>query len=529
MVYVYELVTAACTDNGKVRETNQDNYFLNQDNPSLITLFDGAGGHSGGEIASGYGSESSREIYAELDSLLGENLANGGEQVLTTIALKTKKYISECVNKERVKNPETKLDPLTTYVGLFLNPIGIANYAHAGDSRLYLLREGTLARLTDDHNFAFQTLKTKAEEEGKPFDEEAFKNHHMNNYITRSISNGDHDNHGNEVLVDCSYVGIQEGDVYLLCSDGLTDMLNDKTRRELDSPSGKITIKSIEEILNQTIKPEEKVSEKKLKQCANSLIYEANRAGGQDNITVILARVNGMNESFDLAEDAFFRNETVQASSETGQLTYDVLAENYRKVHAAFVEERKLRMDLERTTLELSDEHVKLTNDVHNLGLNLESYQYENANLEADVTERTGTIKILELEKEGLSRKVKNYENNPHKQGKNPRILGLLAGVALTLGVYGGSQYWAEHDLGSNISDVHASITQLHVEDYLLGASTIKLQYTLGKTSCGDLRFEVDGLNWEFQEGNIYGNLEHFSTAKDNLNQFVDEKCPKVE
>ncbi len=535
MVNGYNIIVASGSDVGKIRETNQDNYLLgNYDSskPVLLTLFDGAGGHAGGEVASGCGAEASRQIYSGLENYLeDENLANAGEKLVTSIAFETQKQIIKEVADMTKKDPTVDIDPTTTYVGLFFNPIGIANYAHVGDSRLYLLRDGKLQRLTDDHNIAFYFLNEKAKKENKPFDEEAFKAHHMNNQITKYICKDNSRLPDGKLTVGVSYIDIQEGDLYLLCSDGLTDMLNERSRRELDSQNGKITIRSIEEMLNQTITPGVEISERKLKQCVNSLIYEANRAGGKDNITVVLARVNQIIEPFNDQEEGFFNDQSQQASSEGGRLPYDELEDKYRKVYNAYREEHKLRRNLEKTTLTQGDENARLTNAVKNLELTVESLEFERSNLETDLAEKEGNLKILQIQNKGLEREVQNYKNNPHKQGRNPRIVGLLAGVALTVGVIKGSQYWAENDFNSNISGMYDSLTLESVDNYVKEANTLMLQHRLGQINCGELRMNQDSLDWNFRDDEVYvanpSELELFQGTRTELSEFVEDKCPR--
>lgn len=533
MVYDYDIAIVGLSDTGKVRDTNQDNYFKGDFNPNkqtLLTLFDGAGGHEGGEIASGCGAEVSRQVYANLDSYLtDENQANAGEQLVNNIAFATQKGILEKVGDILNKNPRSEVDPTTTYVGLYFNPIGIANYAHVGDSRLYLLRDGVLTKLTEDHNLAYHFLSQKAKKTGEPFDEEAYKAHPRNNIVTKSIQK-DKSNNIDDGLTDVSYVDIRVGDLYLLCSDGLTDMLNERTRRELDSDKGKMTIRSIEEILNQTVNEGEVTSERKLQQCANGLIYEANRAGGHDNITVVLARVNGMVDqtAFTSEEDGFFNNLNQQASSEQGKPSYDQLEDQYREVYNAYLKERNLRKELQTTTNEQGSENARLSNDVNNLQMTVESYEFENANLEAEIAERDGIIKEHELRIKGLQRENDNYKRHPHKQGRNPRIVGLLAGVALCAAVYEGSQYFVEHEVDSSIAEVYDSFTKPSVEEFEEKVNGLKLQFNVGMLGCGDLRYEQDSLNWDFTEDEVYGDLDLFRSKRSELESFIENKCPEL-
>lgn len=129
------------------------------------------------------------------------------------------------------------------------------NIAHVGDSRLYLWREGQLTQLTEDHSLVYELFKL-----GKITQQE-MRDHKMRNVITRAIGTN------SSVEPSLGHIDVQAGDIYLLCSDGLTTML-----QAYD--------------IVKTFK-----NGSSLSSLAESFITQANDAGGRDNITVLLIAV----------------------------------------------------------------------------------------------------------------------------------------------------------------------------------------------------------------------------------------------
>src|SRR2546423_2510748 len=130
-----------------------------------------------------------------------------------------------------------------------------AAFAHVGDSRAYMLRDGELRRLTDDHSLVEELMR-----QGKLTPEEA-SDHPQKSIITRAL--------GPEpaVEVDRQTVGLRDGDVFLLCSDGLTSMVDEAAIARVLAQAGSLT------------------------EAGDALVSAANAAGGRDNITVVLFRV----------------------------------------------------------------------------------------------------------------------------------------------------------------------------------------------------------------------------------------------
>jgi serine/threonine protein phosphatase PrpC len=220
---------------GQVRTGNEDAYLLE---PPLYAVADGMGGHRGGEVAS--------------------------QLALTTIAESFRKgevpFADQVQAANRAVFERSGADRAVAGMGTTLTAAVIqgdlAHLVHVGDSRAYLLRAGSLRQLTDDHTLVNRMVKT-----GEITPEEAEVHPHRN-VLVRAL--------GTEldVPLDEQDVGLLEGDRLLLCSDGLTGMLTEE---------------QIQAILESTpTAPQE---------AADRLVIAANRAGGVDNITVVVLDV----------------------------------------------------------------------------------------------------------------------------------------------------------------------------------------------------------------------------------------------
>ena len=245
------LDVAAVTDPGRVRPQNED-YVAADPTAGFAVLADGMGGHNAGEVASRMaadlvisGIRAASDRDGRLDAMRAENLV--GNQVAAANAV-----VFEAARVER------RYDGMgTTLIVVLWHAAGIT-WGHVGDSRLYLLRRGELRQLTRDQSFVQEQL-----ERGAISREQA--RYSMNrNVLTRAVGIDP------SVQADVQSSAVEEGDVYLLCSDGLTDMLADD---------------EIEQTLREC-GPQIRVAAKRL-------IEQANARGGLDNISVIVARVVG--------------------------------------------------------------------------------------------------------------------------------------------------------------------------------------------------------------------------------------------
>jgi PPM family protein phosphatase len=247
------------TDTGLQRRANEDSLLARS---PLFVVADGMGGAQAGEVAS-------RLAVESFSNGLG-NPARPEEQ-LAANALAANARIHE-LSQSNAEHAGMGTTLTAVYVGA--EEVAIA---HVGDSRAYCLRDGELLRLTDDHSLVDELIR-----EGRLTPEEA-EEHPQRSIITRAL--GPEEN----VEVDTRSFRARSGDIYLLCSDGLTAMV----------PEARLA-----EILRDGTR---------LHDTGEALIAEANRAGGRDNITVILLRLEEVG-----AGSATAMGETDQHATLTG-------------------------------------------------------------------------------------------------------------------------------------------------------------------------------------------------------------------
>jgi PPM family protein phosphatase len=230
--------SAGRTDPGRKRRRNEDAYVVA---PPLFAVADGMGGAQAGEVAARLATAAFRE-YHEADEL-------GGEARVAAIIKEANRRIYE---RARV---DTEVSGMGTTVTAALVEGAQIVIGHVGDSRAYRVRDGRLEQLTKDHSLVADLVRS-----GRISPEEA-DTHPQRSVITRALGTDP------EVDVDSLAVDAQPGDLYLLCSDGLTTMLAD------------------EEILEILL------GAKSLEHAGKDLVKAANRRGGEDNVTVVLFAV----------------------------------------------------------------------------------------------------------------------------------------------------------------------------------------------------------------------------------------------
>jgi serine/threonine protein phosphatase PrpC len=208
----------AHSDTGNVRQQNQDSWLVDTDH-GVFAVADGVGGNEGGDVASKVlvqmvrsEAETIWELARAGDS--GED-ARHRERVLDTLHSQVEKANGEVFRIGRGKM-STTADVLAVS--------GNAGYiAHVGDSRIYLIREGQVTRLTDDHTFA-EKLRAQRRAHGSDSEEGLDRFQHM---LTRSVGNQP------RVDVDTIFVDVQPGDQFILCSDGVSDSLAEERMRDI--------------------------------------------------------------------------------------------------------------------------------------------------------------------------------------------------------------------------------------------------------------------------------------------------------
>ena len=233
------------TDVGQRRTNNQDyaNQYKNKAGKSMIFLADGMGGHRAGNIAS-------EMAVTDL----------GAAWVATEISTinEVREWFAENLEKENQQIHRIGQDEEHKGMGTTLEALAIIDdqvlFAHVGDSRIGLVRNGEYHQLTSDHSLVNALLKA-----GQITEEEA-AHHPQRNIITQSIGQKD------ELQPDFGMVTVEAGDFIVINSDGLTNMISGD---------------EIRDILVSDLSVEEK---------AKTLIRFANNAGGLDNITVVLIR-----------------------------------------------------------------------------------------------------------------------------------------------------------------------------------------------------------------------------------------------
>ncbi len=231
-----KLAAASATDQGLVRSNNED-AFLIDDQRALFAVADGMGGHRGGEVASHTAIEALRAAVAN-GTPLHDAITRANAAVLTRAA-----------GDDELTGMGTTMTALIAVGGRQLL------VGHVGDSRAYLLHEGTLRRATDDHSLVEELVR-----EGRLTPEQA-ESHPQRAIVTRALGVDEH------VDVDLYTLDIEPGDRVLLCSDGLTTMV-----RERD----------IERLARTEPDPQH---------LAEALVAAANAAGGDDNTTVVVVDV----------------------------------------------------------------------------------------------------------------------------------------------------------------------------------------------------------------------------------------------
>jgi PPM family protein phosphatase len=234
------VVAAGSSDVGKVREGNEDALLIKN---SVFAVADGMGGHLAGEVASA----TALEPIEALDGRVFPDATEAATALTNAVVA-----ANATVSKLATDNPLYR-GMGTTLTAALLEGRRV-HVAHVGDSRAYLLRGGQFSQLTDDH-----TLVQHLVDEGQITREEA-AHHPQRSIITRAIGVSP------EVDVDSMTLDLQPGDQLLMCSDGLTGVVEDRV---------------IAQLLDRTVDPDAAVDE---------LVRLANQAGGPDNITVVLLR-----------------------------------------------------------------------------------------------------------------------------------------------------------------------------------------------------------------------------------------------
>src|SRR5262245_8779663 len=253
------------TDTGRQRHANEDSYYAKA---PLFAVADGMGGAQAGEVAS-------RIAAGTFERGLG-NDDESAEGQLEEIAQQANRRIHRLAQED-----SSRAGMGTTLTAALVHDDEVA-FGHVGDSRAYLLRNGKLKRLTKDHS-----LVEELRRQGRLTEEQA-EEHPQRSIITRAL--------GPEpsVNVDTMTFPARDGDVFLLCSDGLTTMVSDDEIREI------------------------LVNSRSLRTAVNKLVDAANRGGGRDNITAVAFRLADA-ESKEAEEGATLISRTAEHAGLTSE------------------------------------------------------------------------------------------------------------------------------------------------------------------------------------------------------------------
>ncbi|MBN1614701.1 MAG: Stp1/IreP family PP2C-type Ser/Thr phosphatase [Deltaproteobacteria bacterium] len=249
-----KLSVGAQTDAGMVRSNNEDNFFIAPE-MGLLVVADGMGGHASGEVASKMAIDVIKDYF--------DGLSSGQEKLIGTYHEDFSRATNRIASALRLANMavyEASMSaPQWHGMGTTLACVFVENnrlsIAHVGDSRVYLIRAGEIEQLTDDHSLVYEQVKRDL------ITKEQAEKSEMKNILTRAIGTSP------DVGVDIDEMNISDGDILLLCTDGLTGMVLDD---------------QILSVVTQTRDPHE---------ACDSLIRLANENGGLDNVTVITAYV----------------------------------------------------------------------------------------------------------------------------------------------------------------------------------------------------------------------------------------------
>jgi protein phosphatase len=221
------------TNTGRRRRHNEDAFVCE---PPLFAVADGMGGPRAGEVASRLAATAVKADEAS---------GTGAERVVALIHEANRRVYQRSSEDADVSGMGT------TMIVALVEDAGVT-FGHVGDSRAYLARGGALEQLTEDHSLVAELVRT-----GKLSPEEA-EHHPQRSVITRALGTDP------DVDVDTFTVATQAGDIFMICSDGLTTMIDDET---------------IGRVLQER--------EGDLDDAAKELVRLANKAGGEDNITVV--------------------------------------------------------------------------------------------------------------------------------------------------------------------------------------------------------------------------------------------------
>ncbi len=240
-----------CTDVGLMRPINEDAYFVSEYVADMGTLYvivaDGMGGHQAGEVAS---AAAVREVCRKINQNYHIDMTDD-----EVAALLERAVASANRKVYEMSREDAQMNGMGTTLTFLLLSGTKVYIAHVGDSRAYRIRDGAITRLTHDHSMVEELLRS-----GQITPKQAME-HPQKNVITRAVGTD------RTVEPDILETSAQPGDIFLLCTDGLTNQVSDSGLLAILAESGS------------------------MQGAANAMVQAANAAGGPDNSTVVLFRV----------------------------------------------------------------------------------------------------------------------------------------------------------------------------------------------------------------------------------------------
>ena len=250
------MISCGITDVGMKRQRNEDNYLIN-DELQLYVVADGMGGHAGGEFASQIAVTTVEEVFVNIRD--ERSVSDNGPATRDMLIQEKLKYAIRLAGKRIYERAQVE----TEYRGMGTTALVIymgkrrGYVAHVGDSRAYRIRNDEVVQITEDHSLVNEQIKAGL------INKDAAKSHKLRNIITRSLG------YQEEVEIDTQVLEVEPGDTYLLCSDGLSNLVEDHELGEL-------------------------LAQNTFQEAAMGFVDLANRRGGDDNITCVMARVDGL-------------------------------------------------------------------------------------------------------------------------------------------------------------------------------------------------------------------------------------------
>jgi protein phosphatase len=241
------LTACGKTDQGLVRTNNEDNFYSDE-KMGLLVVADGMGGHASGEKASSLAVSVIRDYFQGQQIMIGDrdpSFSEATNKLACAIRL-----ANQAVYEASQSSPQLK-GMGTTIVAVLLTGRKLS-IAHIGDSRAYLVRAGTMEQLTDDHSMVNEQVKRNL------ISREEADLSEMKNILTKALGIQP------ELDADLDELTLLEGDILLLCTDGLSNMVTDDDALDMISSAADASA------------------------ACESLIEAANKNGGKDNITVVI-------------------------------------------------------------------------------------------------------------------------------------------------------------------------------------------------------------------------------------------------